>query len=229
MAYNRAMSRLAVTGLLLLGFAALSASAADLSGTWTLTGDVEGNEINLKCNFTQTGEKLAGTCTGTGGTPATTGTVTGNKVTLTHTLSKDGQDYLLNYTGTLDDAGASVQGTIEVPPQYSGTFSMKKDAAAAPSGFGGTWSFNGDIVGNAVDLKCTFKRDGDKLSGTCSYSNAGEGPATGTVAGNKVTFQNQAGGYDLTYTGTLDDAGTSMQGQIDVAGVTGQFTGAPVK
>lgn len=223
MAYNLAMRKFLVTTLALVGFA-LSASAADLSGTWTLTGDVEGNAINLKCNFTQSSEKLTGTCTGPGNTAATTGTVTANKVTLQNTLSKDAVDYLLNYTGTLDEAGTSVQGTIAVE-QYSGTWAMKKDAAAAPAGFGGAWSFNGDIVGNAVDLRCTFKLDGDKLSGTCSYSNAGEGPTTGTVAGNKVTFQNQAGGYDLTYTGTLDDAGTSMKGEIAVAGVTGQFTG----
>jgi hypothetical protein len=227
MAYNLAMKKFVVTALAVLGLA-LSASAADLSGTWTLTGDVEGNEINLKCILTQTGEKLSGTCTGTGNTAATTGAVTANKVTLQNTLTKDAQDYLLNYTGTLDDAATSVQGTIAVA-QYSGTWAMKKDAAAAPAGFGGAWSFSGDIVGNAVDLKCTFKRDGDKLSGTCAYSNAGESPITGAVAGNKVTFQNQAGGYDLTYTGTLDDAGTSMKGEIAVSGVTGQFTGASVK
>ena len=217
------MQKFLITTLAVLGLA-LSASAADLSGTWTLTGNVEGNEISLKCTLTQSGEKLSGSCTGTGGMPATIGTVTGNKVTLQHTLSKDSTDYLLNYTGTLDDAGTSVQGTIAVA-QYSGTWAMKKDSAPAAPGFGGTWSFNGDIVGNAVDLKCTFKREGEKISGTCSYSNAGDGPAEGNVSGNKVTFQNQAGGYDLTYTGTLDEAGTSMKGEIAVAGVTGQFSG----
>jgi hypothetical protein len=229
MAYNLAMKKFFLTAFAVFGLA-LSASAADLSGTWTLTGDVEGNAINLKCTFTQGGEKLSGSCTGPGNSPATTGTVTGNKVTLQHTLTKDAVDYLLNYTGTLDDAGSSVQGTIAVA-QYSGTWAMKKDTAApatTTAGFGGTWAFKGDVAGNDVDMKCAFQRDGDKLTGTCAYKTDGDSPTTGTVAGKTVTFQNRVTrdqAYDLTYTGTLDDAGTSMKGDIAVSGVTGEFSG----
>ncbi len=48
------------------------------------------------------------------------------------------------------------------------------------------------------------------------------------IAADKVTFTNTVQrdqAYELTYTGTLDAAGTSMKGEIAVMGVTGTFSG----
>jgi hypothetical protein len=227
MNYNRAMQKI-LTAALAAAFV-LPACAADISGSWTLTGDVVGNAISMKCAFTQDGATFSGTCTGSDGAAQTKGSVADNKVTFTHTVNR-GQAYDLTYTGTLDAAGASITGDIAVAG-VSGTFSATKDVAATATKpeVAGNWTITGDIVGNPVNMKCALKRDGDKLSGTCAYDGAGQAATTGSIAANKVALQNQAGGYDLTYTGTLDAAGTAMSGEIGVAGVTGTFSGTKDK
>lgn len=87
----------------------------------------------------------------------------------------------------------------------------------------GVWKADVNIAGNAGSPVFTFKQNGEKLSGT--YSGAlGESPITGTVSGNKVTweFEVEVGGekLKLVYKGTLDSA-TSMKGSI-VAGAIGE-------
>ena len=202
--------------------------AADISGSWTLTGDVVGNPINMKCAFTQDGAKITGNCSGALGDTPTTGSIAGDKVTFRHTVQRD-QAYELTYFGTLDAAGTSMKGEIAVSG-VTGEFSATKDAAgkADQADASGNWTITGDVVGNAIDMKCAFRRDGDKLSGTCTYKDLGNSPTSGTIAGDKVTFQNHVvreQPYDLTYNGTLDATAMSMKGDIAVAGVTGTFSG----
>jgi hypothetical protein len=208
-------------------------SAADISGAWTIAGDVVGNQLNMRCTFKQDGANLTGTCGG----DVTTGSVADGKVTFSHVVNR-GQDFELTYTGTLNSAGTSIKGAVEVMG-VSGEFTATKDdTAAAPASaasgtdFAGNWTFTGDVVGNAINMKCTFKRAGDKFSGTCTYSGMGDSPTAGSVAGSQVTFQNPAQAdqvYQLTYTGTLDAAGSSMKGEIAVAGVSGTFSGTKDK
>ncbi len=213
---------------------ALPAAAADISGSWNLTGDVVGNPVEMKCAFTQASDKVTGSCAGALGSTPTTGSVAGDKVTFQNTV----QQYELTFTGALDATGAKMQGEIAVAG-VTGTFSATKEAkdAAAPKAasgpdVAGTWSINGDVVGNVIDMKCVLTRDGVKVSGNCKYKDLGDSPTTGTVAENKVTLQNHVvreQPYDLTYTGTLDASGTSIKGDIAVAGVTGTFSGTKDK
>jgi hypothetical protein len=165
-----------------------------------------------------------------GSTP-TTGSVAADKVTFTHTVQRD-QAYELTYSGTLDAAGTSMKGEIAVMG-VTGTFSGTKDAAKdAAKDFSGSWRIVGDVVGNAIDMKCALKVDGTKLSGNCTYQGLGDSPTSGTIAGDKVTLQNSVQReqlYDLTFNGTLDSAGASMKGDIAVAGVTGTFSGTKDK
>ncbi len=96
----------------------------------------------------------------------------------------------------------------------------------------GSWRIVGDVVGNAIDMKCALKLDGVKLSGTCTYQGLGDAPTVGSVAGDKVTLQNSIQReqmYDLTYNGVLDSTGTAMKGDIAVAGVTGSFSATKEK
>ena len=114
----------------------------------------------------------------------------------------------------------------------TGTFSGTKDVVKDISGdtvkdISGSWRIVGDVVGNAIDMKCALKADGTKLSGTCTYQGLGDAPTVGTIAGDKVTLQNSIQReqlYALTYNGTLDPTGTVMKGDIAVAGVTGSFS-----
>ena len=207
----------------------LPLAAADISGSWTLAGDIVGNALNMTCTFKQDGPKVTGTCGGPNGTSEAGGTVAENQVTFKHTVD-NGQVYELTYYGTLDATGSSMRGEIAVAG-VSGTFTATK-AASTKSDFSGSWTFTGNVVGNAIDMKCAFKREGDKYTGTCTYQGLGDSPTVASIAGDKVTFENKVQReqlYDLTYNGTLDPTGTAMKGDIAVAGVAGEFSGTKDK
>ncbi len=61
--YNRAM-KIIILGAILASTLVLPAAAADISGSWSIEGDVVGNPVAMKCAFTQEGAKFTGTCTG---------------------------------------------------------------------------------------------------------------------------------------------------------------------
>jgi hypothetical protein len=205
----------------------LPAIAADISGTWDFQGSIEGNVVNMKCDFKQdAAAKVTGRCAFEGlGTSDTTGDVTDNKVVLHNDATRE-QVYHLTWNATLDSAASAMNGEIVVG-EYSGTFTAKKSSAApapaatASAGISGNWTFTGDVVGNPVNMKCALKQEDTKISGSCNYDSGDAAPTTGTVSGETVTFQNTAQNYDITYTATLDAARTSMKGDIAVAGVTG--------
>jgi hypothetical protein len=230
---NRCMNRiiLVVSAVAAL---AIPSFAADISGTWTIAGDVVGNAVNMKCAFTQEGTNISGSCAGEAGSTPTKGSVTADKVTFTNTVQRD-QAYELTYTATLDATGTSMKGEIAVMG-VTGTFTGTKAGAGTPataavaapaSDISGSWRIVGDVVGNAIDMKCALKADGAKLSGTCTYQGLGDAATRGSIAGDKVTLQNSIQReqmYDLTYNGTLDSTGAAMKGDIAVAGVTGTFS-----
>ncbi len=208
--------------------------AADISGTWDFQGGVEGVVVNMKCNLKQDGAKVSGHCVYDGlGESDTTGEVTGDKVVLQNDATRE-RVYHVTWNATLDAAGAGMKGAI-VAEQYTGEFTAKKSdtavaaTTASASGISGNWTFTGDVVGNPVNMKCALKEEQAKLSGSCMYDGANSSPTTGSVSGETVTFQNTAQSYELTYTGTLDSSHTAMKGDIAVAGVSGNFSGAKDK
>jgi hypothetical protein len=94
----------------------------------------------------------------------------------------------------------------------------------------GTWKVSGDVVGNAVDLVCTFNQDGKKLAGSCRQAGAEKAnEIAGEVDDKKVTwkFDSEYEGrkITLTFTGALD-ASSQLKGGIDVQpfGVSGDFS-----
>jgi hypothetical protein len=73
-----------------------------------------------------------------------------------------------------------------------------------------------DIPGAFAD--CTFKQDGQRLSGTCE-----DATLNGEIKGETVTWQlTLAGSHDtLTFTGRLDDDDTVIVGRFSYAGKGG--------
>jgi len=99
---------------------------------------------------------------------------------------------------------------------------------AAAADVSGNWTFVGEVVGNAINMKCAFRQEAGKIAATCTHQGLPTGPTTVDVSGDQVTFSHQVdngNAYDLTFTGTLDAAGNSMKGDIAVAGVSGTFSG----
>jgi hypothetical protein len=88
----------------------------------------------------------------------------------------------------------------------------------------GTWNFEVNTDAGNGSPKFVLKQDGDKITGT--YSGAlGEAKVTGTVKGNEVTLEFNAGAA-VVYIGTLDETGKKMSGSVDLGGqATGTFKG----
>lgn len=98
------------------------AVAPDLSGRWTLDGDVQGNPVNLTCDVQHAAARVTGKCQ-VNGTETTEieGSTTDAAVKFSFTV----MGYLLTYTGTVD--GDTMSGAIEVSGA-SGTFTGKRSA-----------------------------------------------------------------------------------------------------
>jgi hypothetical protein len=95
--------------------------------------------------------------------------------------------------------------------------------------FSGKWKIEGDIQGNPVNLDCSVQQPNaeDKIAGSCTINSGESVDISGAVKGEKVNFSFTAGGYTLTFMGTLDSE--TMKGDIEVAGTTGTFTGKRAK
>jgi cytochrome c biogenesis protein ResB len=95
---------------------------------------------------------------------------------------------------------------------------------AARDGIAGHWTLEGDVAGNPVNLTCTMvQADAPKFTGECKLNDSDTVSLTGETKGQKVTFSFDTGGYTLNYTGTM--GADTMQGDIEVQGTTGTFTG----
>ena len=102
---------------------------------------------------------------------------------------------------------------------------LSLSGAAYADGLAGAWKITGDVVGNAVEIGCTFAGAADKPTAACGPADK-VGPATPvTVAGKNVSWDWDGGQAVLTFKGTLDTDKT-MKGDIEVQGVTGSFTAA---
>lgn len=114
----------ALASALVLALAVAVVSAADISGTWNVDGDVVGNPVKFACALKQAGEKLSGTATMQGKEIPMTGSVKGQVVTFQFDVDHEGSTYTNVFTGKLGDSGI-LEGKIEVGG-VEGTFTAKK-------------------------------------------------------------------------------------------------------
>ena len=114
----------ALAMVLTMVFAAPATSAAaDVSGKWSVEGDVVGNPVKFTCELKQEGEKLTGTASINGQNQPMNGTVKESVVSFTFDVVHDGTTYNQVYTGKLKDT--TIEGKIEVAG-VEGTFMAKK-------------------------------------------------------------------------------------------------------
>jgi hypothetical protein len=111
--------------VLVLSLALTVVSAADISGTWNVDGDVVGNPVKFACALKQAGEKLSGTATMQGKEIPMSGSVKGQVVTFTFDVDHEGTTYTNVFTGKLGDTGSQMEGSIAVGG-VEGTFTAKK-------------------------------------------------------------------------------------------------------
>jgi hypothetical protein len=97
-------------------------------------------------------------------------------------------------------------------------------ASLSARDFGGKWTMDGDVQGNAVSLACVVEQAADgKLSGKCLINGMEPAEIDGTAKDAAFKFSFTVQGYTLTYSGTIE--GDTVNGDIEVAGVTGKFSG----
>jgi hypothetical protein len=116
-----AVMRIMRTTALLILSAALTL-AADISGKWTFTVNLDAGSGTPGFEFVQKGEALTGTYKGTFGEAKLTGTVKGDKVEFN--FSSDAGT--AKYSGTLDGA-TKISGTCDYGEAGKGTFTGVKN------------------------------------------------------------------------------------------------------
>jgi hypothetical protein len=93
----------------------------------------------------------------------------------------------------------------------------------------GAWAFEVQTEAGTGTPLVTFKQDGERLTGHYSSSVLGEAELSGSIKGTAIEFTVEASvqgnAITVTFTGTVDDAGT-MKGKVSFAGLgEGTFTG----
>jgi limonene-1,2-epoxide hydrolase len=104
-----------------------SLSAADLSGTWNVDGDVIGNSVKITCVLKQDGEALSGTARIEGADSQDVpvkGSIQGRAVTFQIDVPAQGASHTNVFSGRLDADGI-IRGAIAVA-NVGGTFTARK-------------------------------------------------------------------------------------------------------
>jgi hypothetical protein len=84
----------------------------------------------------------------------------------------------------------------------------------------GKWEVEANFDDSSLSgggFDCAFKQDGEQLTGTCSDGTA---QLTGELKGQNVSWKMKA----VTYTGTVNETGTSIKGRFTIDGKGGSFT-----
>jgi hypothetical protein len=111
--------------LLALLLFAVSAFAADVTGTWTAEVQTDAGSGTPTFVLKQTSEDLSGTYSGALGEAKLTGTVKGTDITWSFKANANGDDVTVTYKGTLD-GNAKMKGTVEIGSLGKGTFTATK-------------------------------------------------------------------------------------------------------
>jgi hypothetical protein len=117
--------RLAIAGLL-GALVAETASAADFSGTWSISSKVGDNPISVQCTLVQTGDALTGTCQPQGFEPsALAGTVSGSSAKWGYDVVFNGNQSHVEYEAMLGVDG-KLAGTLHLGPMPTPFTAVKR-------------------------------------------------------------------------------------------------------
>src|SRR5258708_28463600 len=176
-----------------------------VTGQWAIHQNIAGNESDQPCKFVVTDNKITGSCKSQDKDLPVTGAVDGNKVTWQFQAEYNGSPITLIYTANLDDSNKIV-GSIEVQPYgVTGDITATRSSASSESGHAaagqsgsehvsavtGQWALHQNIAGNESDQECNLVATDNKITGSCKSQDK-DLPVTGTVDGNKVTWQYQS-------------------------------------
>ncbi len=203
---------IAAMGLVLLLAVAIKAQAADLSGTWKGSFELNGDSIPLTLHLTASDGAVTGTVEG----PLTTAAINDGKVagdTVTFWMSTDyqGTTYRVDYSGKVsEDQIVFTLGTHD--GSWSSLLTVKRSGEAhalAATNVTGTWKGALDFQGTSVPLTFQLNQAGAVVTGT--VEGLPTTPAAihdGKLDGDSVTFwvptDYQGETYKLLYDGKVN-------------------------
>jgi hypothetical protein len=201
--------------------ASVAAHAADASGTWKGSLDVQGSTVPLTLHLSTANGALTGTVEGLPTTPAEIhdGKADGSTITFWVNTDYQGQTYKLDFVGKLSPVGDEIAFNLGTEDgNWSAQMTVERGADAgsasapapssAPTDLTGTWKGSFDYNGNSTTLTIHLTNAAGVLTG------AVEGlPTTpaeihdGKVTGDTVTFwantDYQGQTYKLVYSGKI--------------------------
>ena len=107
-----------------LTLVAQCALAANVTGTWNMTVELQGGSGNPVFTLQQKGETVTGTYKGQLGEAPVTGTIKGNELALSYKVEAQGTALEIKYTGTVD--GKNISGKVSLGEMGEGTFKGTK-------------------------------------------------------------------------------------------------------
>ena len=103
------------------------AAAANLTGKWQMTLEMEVGTASPVLVFKQDNEKLTGTYTGRYGEYALVGKVDGRKLEFVVTINAEGTETKMSFTGELTPAGDVVKGNADLGGMGQATWFAKRE------------------------------------------------------------------------------------------------------
>jgi hypothetical protein len=103
----------------------VGAQSTNVSGNWKLTFETPNGAANPSLVLKQEGEKLTGTYKGRFGEFPLEGAVKGKEIKFTVKVNAQGQEFLLEYAGTVD--GDAMKGKVKFGDMGEADFSGKKE------------------------------------------------------------------------------------------------------
>ncbi len=219
--------------LLALGIATLglpaSGLAADFSGAWVIKSHPSpGLDFTLLCVITANGVSVSGPCVSTQGTPLhTSGHLSETKMRFKYSTDYNGSGVRLDYSGLVQPNG-TVNGTVNAGSSNGGFNATKLIGSAADHS--ATWKVDVNINDQfKYVLVCTFRSEGERISGPCAVAQGSTLQASGTADASHLRLA-----YDtvyegkpvhVDYTGTLQTDG-SLAGAVKAGTAAGTFTAA---
>jgi hypothetical protein len=222
--------------------AALAQGGPSVVGTWDMVVESPQGKRPSTLVIKQEGDKLSAVVKGARGErPLDSVTLKGDEITMVMKVQFQGSDMVITYTGKVEkdmmkgkaDFGGLAEGDWSATPHKEGaaptTMAGPAPAPATPAPAGnitGTWNGTVETPQGTGSPTFTFKQEGEKLTGTYK-GQLGEGPLTGTLKGNdisfslKVNFQGEE--FTITYTGKVEGnnmKGKAMLGQLGEANWT---------
>lgn len=99
---------------------------------------------------------------------------------------------------------------------------------AAATDVSGKWTFDGEIAGYTLKVKCSLKQSAEaKIEGACSTNEGPEIKVLGEVKEEKVIFsypvEHEGTEYTLTWSGKQE--AETLKGDLEAAGAFGTFSG----